>query len=197
MNVDSSAGIVCAAVQYNSLENARWSGLNYTVIQQRNGASVDLRDHEQDFIPSIGDDMLAYRLHYHTNNDFHTLATVRFLDASTITLTRVTFHAFGTDEYPSIAKSEGIAQKIATRVIPTDDATSRKCPEFQRDTGILQLESLTTSGLTTSKAVTEATCRNPSASPSRRSSFRAKVPRVPTGYWNPSTGIADHVGSHN
>ena len=137
MNVDSSAGIVCAAVQYNSLENARWSGLNYTVIQQRNGASVDLRDHEQDFIPSIGDDMLAYRLHYHTNNDFHTLATVRFLDASTITLTRVTFHAFGTDEYPSIAKSEGIAQKIATRVIPTDDATSQS-ENAQSSNGILE-----------------------------------------------------------
>ena len=125
INADSSAGIVCAAVQYNSIENARWSSLNYSAILQLNGASVDLRDHEQDFIPSIGDDMLAYKLHYHTNNDFHTLATVRFLDASTITLTRVTYHAFGTDEYPSIAKPEGIAKKIAARVIPTDDATSQ------------------------------------------------------------------------
>ena len=125
VNADDSAGIVCAAVQYNSIENARWSGLNYSAILQRNGASVDLRGYEQDFIPSIGDDMLAYKLHYHTNNDFHTLATVRFLDASTITLTRVTYHAFGTDEYSSIAKPEGIAKKIAARVIPTDDATSQ------------------------------------------------------------------------
>ena len=150
MNADDSAGIACSAVQYNSIENARWSGLNYPAILQRNGAGVDLRDHEQDFIPSIGDDMLAYKLHYHTNNDFHTLAMVRFLDATTITLTRVTHHAFGTDEYPSIAKPEGVAKKIAARVIPVDDATSQ-----------------------------------------------TKVPRVPTGYWNPSTGIADHVGSHN
>ena len=85
MNVDSSAGIVCAAVQYNSLENARWSGLNYTVIQQRNGASVDLRDHEQDFIPSIGDGHVGVQVALsHQHNDFHTLATVRFLDASTM-----------------------------------------------------------------------------------------------------------------
>ena len=120
-NADNSELISCTAVQFNSINNARWAGLDYSKQLQSVGVAVDIRSHEQAFIPWIGDDLLAYRVQYHADNDTHSSATVAFLQASTHTISRVIYFALRTDEYMDIAKPEGIARKIADRIFEASE----------------------------------------------------------------------------
>ena len=115
-NLPENALITCSAVRFDSIGNARWTELAYSKHLQRVGHAVNIRGHELAFIPWIGDDMLAYQLHYHSNDSFHSSATVVFLDASTITVSRVIYFALNSDEYPDIAKPESVALNIAARI---------------------------------------------------------------------------------
>ena len=115
-NLPENALITCVAVQFDSIGNARWTELDYAKHLQRVGHVVNIRSHELAFIPWIGDDMLAFQMHYHSNDSFHSSATVVFLDASTITASRVIYFALNSDEYPDIAKPESVALNIAARI---------------------------------------------------------------------------------
>ena len=122
-NLTEDKIITCTAIQFDSIQNARWIGLNYSKQLQQVGTAVDIREHDQAFIPWIGDDTLAYLVHYHAANDFHSSATVNFLDADTITVSRIIYFSMHDDEFPDIAKPEGVALQIASRVFPADEAT--------------------------------------------------------------------------
>ena len=122
-NLPENALITCAAVQFDSIGNARWTELDYAKHLQRVGHAINIRSHELAFIPWIGDDMLAYQMHYHSNDSFHSSATVTFLDASTIIASRVIYFAFNSDEYPDITKPESIALNIAARIFEPGHAT--------------------------------------------------------------------------
>ena len=65
-NEESDAFIACSAIQYDSIQNARWRGLNYSTIIQSYGASTGILYHEQApyVSPHIGDDLLALWLAY-------------------------------------------------------------------------------------------------------------------------------------
>ena len=115
-NLPADALITCVAAQFDSIGNARWTELDYAKHLQRVGHAVNIQSHELAFIPWIGDDMLAYQMHYHSNDSFHSSATVVFLDASTITVSRVIYFALNSDEYPDIAKPESVALNIAARI---------------------------------------------------------------------------------
>ena len=122
-NLSESVMITCAAVRFDSIANARWLELDYAKQLQGIGHGVNIRSHELAFIPWIGDDLLAFRLHYHADNSFHSSATVVFLDAETSTVSRVIYFALNSDEYPDIAHPEGVALKIAERIFGDDAAT--------------------------------------------------------------------------
>ena len=108
--------ITCTAVQFNNVNNARWTELDYSRQLQRIGHANDIQNHEISFIPWIGDDLLAYRLQYRADNASHTSATVVFLDAASITVSRVVYLSRNSDEYPDIAKPESVALNIAARI---------------------------------------------------------------------------------
>lgn len=114
-NLAENQIISCTAVKYDSIANARWIDLDYSKHLQRVGTTVDVQDYEPAFIPWIGDDMLAYRLQYYADDALHTSATVVFLDAATITVSRIITFSLYSDEYPDIAVPEGIAVNIANR----------------------------------------------------------------------------------
>ena len=115
-NLPENVLITCTAVQFDSISNARWIELDYSKHLQRIGHAIDIQNHELSFIQWIGDDMLAYRLQYQADNASHSSATVVFLDASTITASRVIYFALNSDEYPDIAKPQRIALNIADRI---------------------------------------------------------------------------------
>ena len=63
----SDVAIVCIATRYNSVDNARWHGLNYSTALNEFGELVDgnINNHEQAFIASwIGYDMLGLHVDY-------------------------------------------------------------------------------------------------------------------------------------
>ena len=125
-NADGSAEIICYAIQYDSIHNARWTELNYPgVLQWMGGGIWDIRSHEQVFIPYIGDDMLAYRVHYHDAGDINTMASVKFLNAVTRTVTVVGYFTYDTDTLPDIGEPESVANLIADRVMPSDETDAQ------------------------------------------------------------------------
>ena len=134
-DLPENALISCVAVQFDGIDNARWTELDYAKHLQRIGHAIDIQNHEISFIPWIGDDLLAYRLQYQANDASHTSATVAFLDASTITVSRVIYFAHNSDEYPDITKPESIALNIAARIFEPGHAV----PAVQ---GVASLHSL-------------------------------------------------------
>ena len=118
VNEDNSEVISCTAIQFDSISNARWVGLDYAKQLQAFGADVDIRSQEQAFIPWIGDDLLAYRTLYRVNDVSFSSATVAFLQASTVTVSRVDYFNVHSEEYPDVAKPERVALNVATRVFP-------------------------------------------------------------------------------
>ena len=147
-NADDAASITCVAIQYDSISNARWSGLNLSTVAQRLGLSNDILDFEQAFVSSlIGDDMLTYRHKIESDDRTHTAATVRFLDAASRTVSIVAYFLLDKEEeYPHIHEPEGIARRIAARVMPADEhrVAERSGSNFRCVHRILRLESLTT-----------------------------------------------------
>ena len=130
-NADDAASITCVAIQYDSISNARWSGLNLSTVAQRLGLSNDILDFEQAFVSSlIGDDMLTYRHKIESDDRTHTAATVRFLDAASRTVSIVAYFLLDKEEeYPHIHEPEGIARRIAARVMPADDTESQSAAD--------------------------------------------------------------------
>ena len=130
-NADDAASITCVAIQYDSISNARWSGLNLSTVAQRLGLSNDILDFEQAFVSSlIGDDMLTYRHKIESDDRTHTAATVRFLDAASRTVSIVAYFLLDKEEeYPHIHEPEGIARRIAARVIPADNTESQSAAD--------------------------------------------------------------------
>ena len=128
-NEDADANIACSAIQYDSIQNARWSGLNYSTIIQSYGVSTGIRYHEHapHISPRIGDDMLGLWLGYQYDDeeDSYTAAEVRFLDSATRTVTRVFFYFRNSDEYPDLDQTADIVRNIAARVLLTVDDDSQ------------------------------------------------------------------------
>ena len=128
VNEDDDAYIFCSAQQFDSVQNARWSGLNYSRIILGYGASARILYHSlAPFVsPYIGDDMLALRLYfeYEGEDNSYTAAEVRFLDSTTLTTSRVFFYFRNSDEYPDLDQAAEIARKVASRVFPVEDADS-------------------------------------------------------------------------
>ena len=126
-NAESDAYIVCSATQFDSIQNARWAGLNYSVIVQQFGSDAKILEHEQApyILPPIGDDMVSLWLAYQgeTQEDLYKTAEVRFLDSATITLTRVFLAFRNSNEYPDLDQAADIARNIASRVMTPDSAS--------------------------------------------------------------------------
>ena len=126
-NAERDAYIVCTATQFDSIQNARWAGLNYSVIVQHFGSDAKILEHEQApyVLPPIGDDMVSLWLAYQgeTQEDLYKASEVRFLDSATITLTRVFFAFRNSNEYPDLDQAANVARNIASRVIPQDNAS--------------------------------------------------------------------------
>lgn len=65
----------------------------------------------------MGAETLAYSLEYDgSDGDSHSLVTVKFLDATSLVVTRVTLRSLGRDIYAATALSEGVARRIWERV---------------------------------------------------------------------------------
>ena len=126
-NAESDAYIVCTAAKFDSIQNARWSGLNYSAIVQHFGSDAKILEHEQApyILPPIGDDMMSLWLAYQgeTQEDLYKASEVRFLDSSTITLTRVFLAFRNSNDYPNLNQAADIARNIASRVLPQDSAS--------------------------------------------------------------------------
>ena len=118
--------VVCSATQYDSVNNARWDGLNYSTAVQTLGAFTDLEilSHDQAFVaPNIGDDMLALHVGYEFDGDPTKLSELRFIDAATRTVTLVRLIVDGNEDYPDIDDAAGVARRIAARVIPQESSS--------------------------------------------------------------------------
>ena len=128
-NEDADANIACSVIQYDSIQNARWSGLNYSTIIQSYGANTGIQHHEHApyISPRIGDDMLGLWLEYQYDDeeDSYTAAEVRFLDSATRTVTIVFFYFRNSNEYPDLGQAADIARNIAARVFSTVDDESQ------------------------------------------------------------------------
>ena len=128
VNEEADAFIFCSVEQYDSIENARWSSLNYSRIILRYGAISRILSHSlaPHVSPYVGDDMLALWLsfEYEGEDDFYTAAEVRFLDSSTLTTSRVFYYFRNSEEYPKLSQAAGIARKIESRVFPTEEDES-------------------------------------------------------------------------
>ena len=126
-NAESDAYIVCTATQFDSIQNARWAGLNYSAIVQHFGSDAKILEHELApyILPPIGDDMVSLRLAYQgeTQQDLYKASEVRFLDSATITLTRVFLAFRNSNEYPDLHQAADVARNIASRVITADSAS--------------------------------------------------------------------------
>ena len=92
-NAAADTRISCFAWQYDNKHNARWAALNYASVKQRQGISArrTIMEHEQVFIPWIGDDFVAYKLYYLWDGVEHTRTSVRFLNAETNIVSFVSF----------------------------------------------------------------------------------------------------------
>ena len=122
---DSQTGLraVCFATQYDSVQNARWHGLSYSSVTQRMGATagVNLIAHRQAFpSPTIGDEMLALHAEYQIDGNPSRLSEVRFIDATTNTVSSVRFIVREADDYPDIEDVAGVARNIEARALPDD-----------------------------------------------------------------------------
>ena len=128
VNEEADSYIFCTATQYDSVQNARWIGLNYSGIIQTYGAhSTILYDGQAPSVsPYIGDEMLALWLgyQYEGEEDSYTAAEVRFLDSATRTLSRVFYYFRNNDEYPNLDQAAEIARNIESRVFPTEEDES-------------------------------------------------------------------------
>ena len=126
-NAESDAYIVCTATEFDSIQNARWAGLNYSAIVQHFGSDTKILEHELApyILPPIGDDMVALWLAYQgeTEQDLYKTSEVRFLDSATITLSRVFIAFRNSNEYPDLNQAAGIARNIASRVMTPDSAS--------------------------------------------------------------------------
>ena len=140
-NAESDAYIVCTATQFDSIQNARWAGLNYSAIVQHFGSDAIILEHEQApyILPPIGDDMVSLWLAYQgeTQGDLYKASEVRFLDSASITLTRVFLAFRNSNEYPDLNQAANIARNIASRVMTSDSASQgtsaqspNRLPEF-------------------------------------------------------------------
>ena len=124
----SDVAIVCIATRYNSIDNARWHGLNYSTALNEFGELVDgnINAHEQAFIASwIGYDMLGLHVDYMSGGGERKLTDVRFIDAPNQTVTLVRFIHPGADEYPDIEGPVSVASSIADRVFSAASENSR------------------------------------------------------------------------
>ncbi|MYC06612.1 MAG: ABC transporter substrate-binding protein [Chloroflexi bacterium] len=114
------AAIACGAIQYDSIENARWNSLNYSTAMQQLGSNFEVLDHEQVFPSYIGDDMLAFRYRYEVESDSDALeftaTEVRFLNADSIIVSSVTYYLLDTHDYAPIDDVEAIADSVADRI---------------------------------------------------------------------------------
>ena len=123
------AAIACGAIQYNSIENARWDSLNYSTAMQHIGTFVEVSRHEQVFPSYIGDDMLAFRYQYEVEDETSTLdvtaVQIRFLNADSITISWVTYYLLDTDAYAPLGDVQAIVSGVAARIFGTGSAHSQ------------------------------------------------------------------------
>ena len=114
------AAIACGAIQYDSIENARWNSLNYSTAMQQLGSIFEVLDHEQVFPSYIGDDMLAFRYRYEVDSDSDALeftaTEIRFLNADSIIVSSVTYYLLDTHDYAPLDDVEAIADSVADRI---------------------------------------------------------------------------------
>ena len=128
----SDVAIVCIATEYDSADNARWHGLNYSAALNEFGFIVNghITDHKQAFIGNrIGQDVLGMHVEY-LYGGMRKLTDVRFIDARNLTVTLVRFIHPGADEYPDIEGPEGVANAIADRLFSAARGNSHGLQAF-------------------------------------------------------------------
>ena len=139
-----SPSVLCDARQYDNIHNARWHGLNYSgVVQNFALSAFNILEHEQMFVSSlIGDDLLALRLdlqHNETGENLK-LVEVRFFNASTLTVSTVRVMASNYDTDTGLEIVEGVARRIAARVMPQDDTASQGHSQgYRQSLGFLEV----------------------------------------------------------
>ena len=132
--MDEAAGILleCSAVRYDDIRNAQWDGLNYSSILRSIAQDVDLQSHRINFTPLLGDDSISYILSYKDGEEERSLTTVRFLDASSSTLTTVT--TYEPTDNPESGEAWNVAMNIADRLfqsIPTPTTEDEMSGRFE------------------------------------------------------------------
>ena len=116
-NEDTAAVVECQAVRYDSLKNARWTGLNYPTLLDRLSRGWIISEHAQLFASTKGDGGLAYRLQYSDRNDIATSSTsVKFMDAANLVVVQVSKRRLSSVEGADIDDVDGVAQSIWERV---------------------------------------------------------------------------------
>ena len=132
--------ITCTAVQFDSINNARWIELDYSKHLQRLGPAVDIQNHETFIYPSgsgmtcspTGSNIrrIVRPIHPPLSSSWtHPLSPA----------SRVIYVALNSDEHSDIAKSEGVALNIAARIF--DSGTYNPCNSRSRPVCTALLES--------------------------------------------------------
>ena len=119
VNEGSGVKIECRAVRYDSLGNARWTGLNYSAVLDRLSVDLNIGDHAQIFASTKGDGGLSYWLQYSDPADeTYLVIDVRFLDLANLTVVQVSQIYIGDEEYIGTDTDEvdGVARRIWERL---------------------------------------------------------------------------------
>ena len=119
VNEDSGVEIECRAVRYDSLGNARWTGLNYSAVLDRLNVDLNIGDHAQVFASTKVDGGLSYWLQYvDEGGEIYSVVAVKFLDLANLTVVQVAQIYIGDEEYIGTATDEvdGVARRIWERV---------------------------------------------------------------------------------
>ena len=119
VNEGSGVEIECRAVRYDSLGNARWTGLNYSAVLDRLSVDLNIGDHAQIFTSTKGDGGLSYGLQYVAEGDeIYSVVAVKFLDVANLTVVEVTQRHVGDAEYLHTDTDEvnGVARRIWERL---------------------------------------------------------------------------------
>ena len=113
---DRGVEIKCRAVRYDSLENTRWTGLNYSAVLDRLSVDLNIRKHIQLFASTKGDSGLSYGLEYVDEDDeIYSLAVVTFLDLVNLTVVQVS-QLFVGDGFTETDEANSVAGRIWERV---------------------------------------------------------------------------------